>query len=216
MVEALLAGGPVMLPIGLASVAALGICLERAWTLRRHRVAPPDLVARLCAEINAAGFCSERLPGMCERSPLGRILVASLAAGGTGGGTGGAGGEAARERAKAAMTQAAPPVVHDLERYLTALGAIASATPLLGLLGTVLGMIRVFSVIVEQGAGNPAVLAGGISEALVSTAAGIGVAVPALVCHRVLVRKVDELVVTMEGEAVKLADAVFPLSAPPP
>ena len=199
MLEVLKSGGWVMLPIALASVVALGICLERAWALRRGRVAPPDLVARLRAEIAAAGLGSERLRGVCGGSPLGRILLAPLGAGGMD-----------RQRAKAEMAQAAPAVVHDLERYLTALGAIASATPLLGLLGTVLGMIRVFSVLVEQGVGNPAVLAGGISEALVSTAAGIGVAVPALVCHRALVRKVDELVVVLEGEAAKLADAVFP------
>ena len=199
MLEALKSGGWVMLPIALASVVALGICLERAWALRRGRVAPPDLVARLRAEIAAAGLDSGRLRGVCGSSPLGRILLAPLGAGGMD-----------RQRAKAEMAQAAPAVVHDLERHLTALGAIASATPLLGLLGTVLGMIRVFSVLVEQGVGNPAVLAGGISEALVSTAAGIGVAVPALVCHRALVRKVDELVVVLEGEAAKLADAVFP------
>ena len=199
MLEALKSGGWVMLPIALASVVALGICLERAWALRRGRVAPPDLVARLRAEIAAAGLGSERLREVCGSSPLGRILLAPLGTGGMD-----------RQRAKAEMAQAAPAVVHDLERYLTALGAIASATPLLGLLGTVLGMIRVFSVLVEQGVGNPAVLAGGISEALVSTAAGIGVAVPALVCHRALVRKVDELVVVLEGEAAKLADTVFP------
>ena len=101
-------------------------------------------------------------------------------------------------------------MVHDLERYLTTLGTIASISPLLGLLGTVVGMIRVFRALLAEGPGNPAALAGGISEALVTTAAGLVVAIPALIFHRYLLRKVDELVIVMEGHASALLDRVHP------
>ncbi len=99
-------------------------------------------------------------------------------------------------------------VVHELERYLNSLGTIASITPLLGLLGTVIGMIKVFSVITTQGVGDPGVLAGGISEALITTAAGLTVAIPTLMFYRYFRGRVDELVVTMEQEALKMVEAL--------
>jgi biopolymer transport protein ExbB len=111
-----------------------------------------------------------------------------------------------REVMKEAMEEAAAQVTHDLERYLTALGVIASISPLLGLLGTVVGMIEVFTALMLEGTGNASVLAGGISQALITTAAGLSVAIPAIMCHRFLQRRVDELVMTMEQEAVKLVD----------
>jgi len=95
-----------------------------------------------------------------------------------------------------------------MERFVGALGTIAAIAPLLGLLGTVIGMIKVFTALNLEGAGNAAVLAGGISEALVTTAAGLCVAIPAMIAHRFFVRRVDTLVVTMEQEAVKLVDAL--------
>ena len=99
-------------------------------------------------------------------------------------------------------------MAHELERHLNALGTIAAIAPLLGLLGTVIGMIKVFAVITAQGVGEPRILAGGISEALVTTAAGLTVAIPSLLFHRVLRRRVDELVVTMEQEALKLVGSL--------
>ena len=198
MLEILQAGGWLMLPITLASVLAVGICIERAWSLRTAEVVPLGLVERL-ADASDGKFDAVELDALCEQSSLGRILAAGLAAKGRG-----------RERMKEAMQEAAAGVVHDLERYLTTLGTIASISPLLGLLGTVVGMIRVFNALLTRGAGNPAALAGGISEALVTTAAGLVVAIPALIFHRFLLRKVDELVVAMEGQAAALLDRVHP------
>ena len=198
MLEILQAGGWLMLPITLASVLAVGICIERAWSLRTSEVAPTGLVERL-ADASDGTFDAGELTALCGQSSLGRILAAGLAAKGRG-----------RERMKEAMQEAAAGVVHGLERYLTTLGTIASISPLLGLLGTVVGMIRVFNALLTRGAGNPAALAGGISEALVTTAAGLVVAIPALIFHRFLLRKVDELVVAMEGQAAALLDRVHP------
>ena len=109
-----------------------------------------------------------------------------------------------------AMEDAAGAVVHDLERYLTTLGTIASISPLLGLLGTVIGMIRVFAALMRDQAADVTVLAGGISEALVTTAAGLTVAIPALMFHRYLLRKVDDLTVEMEHQATRFADLLHP------
>ena len=109
---------------------------------------------------------------------------------------------------KDSIEEAANQVVHELERFLGMLGTIAAIAPLLGLLGTVVGMIKVFNALNLEGGGNAAVLAGGISEALITTAAGLTVAIPAMIFHRLFVRRVDSLVITMEQEAVKLVDAL--------
>ena len=198
MLEILQAGGWLMLPITFASVAAAGICIERAWSLRTAEVVPPGLAKRLSDAACGHGEPAD-VEALCGRSGLGRILAAGLVARSRG-----------RERMKEAMQEAAAGVVHELERYLTTLGTIAAISPLLGLLGTVVGMIRVFKALLAGGAGNAAALAGGISEALVTTAAGLAVAIPALIFHRCLLRKVDELVVVMEGQAAELLDRVHP------
>ena len=109
---------------------------------------------------------------------------------------------------KEAIEEVAAQVVHEMERYLNTLGTVASITPLLGLLGTVIGMIQVFTAIRLEGTGNAAVLAGGISEALITTATGLTVAIPSLFFYRFFQRRVDELVVTMEQEAVKLVEVL--------
>jgi biopolymer transport protein ExbB len=106
------------------------------------------------------------------------------------------------------IEQAASHVIHDLERYLSTLGTIAAITPLLGLLGTVMGMIRVFSEIMAQGTGNANALAGGISEALITTAAGLCVGIPALMFYRMFLRRVESLVIDLERESIKLVDAL--------
>ena len=109
---------------------------------------------------------------------------------------------------KDSIEEAANQVIHELERYLAPLGTIAAVAPLLGLLGTVIGMIKVFSAIMLHGSGNASVLAGGISEALITTAAGLTVAIPALILHRYFERRIDSLVVVMEDQAIKLVDAL--------
>ncbi|HBO12728.1 MAG TPA: biopolymer transporter ExbB, partial [Halieaceae bacterium] len=132
-----------------------------------------------------------------ESSPLGRILAAGLANAHHG-----------REVMKDSIEEAAAHVVHELERYLNTLGTIAAIAPLLGLLGTVVGMIKVFSEIMVQGTGNASALAGGISEALITTAAGLSVAIPALAMHRFFTGRVDEIVVGLEQESIRFVDAL--------
>lgn len=132
-----------------------------------------------------------------QESPLGRIIVAGMNNSRHG-----------RDIMKESIQEEASHVVHDMERFLNPLGTIAAITPLLGLLGTVIGMIKVFTEIMIQGTGNAGVLAGGISEALLTTAAGLSVAIPALVMHRYFQRRVDSLVLTMEQESIKLVEAI--------
>jgi biopolymer transport protein ExbB len=130
-------------------------------------------------------------------SPLGRILAAGLV-----------NRKHSKEVMKESIEEVGRQVVHELERYLNSLGSIASISPLLGLLGTVIGMIKVFSVIVTTGVGDPAVLAGGISEALITTAAGLSVAIPSLFFHRYFMGAVDELVLAMEEQALRLVEVI--------
>ncbi len=197
VIEIIKAGGWLMLPIILCSVLAMAIVLERLWALRMQRVAPRALLAQLWRQIKAKELNVEGLKQIKQASALGEILVAGVSSSKYG-----------RTVMKEAIEEAASKVVHELERYLNTLGTIASITPLLGLLGTVIGMIEVFNVIMASGAGNAELLAGGISKALITTAAGLTVAIPALVFHRFLVRRVDELVVVMEQDATKLVEAL--------
>ena len=144
----------------------------------------------------------ERMQTLRSGSPLGRVLASGLAGRGLD-----------REIMKERIEEVGRQVVHELERYLNMLGTIAAVTPLLGLLGTVIGMIKVFGVITAQGVGDPGVLAGGISEALITTAAGLTVAIPSLLFYRYFRGRVDELVLTMEQEALKLVEALHGLHA---
>ena len=197
MLELVKSGGWLMVPIILCSVAAMAIIVERLWSLQRERVVPQDLVSRAWEWARTGELTEERIQALRDGSPLGRILAAGLA-----------GRHLDRELMKEYIEEIGRHVAHELERHLNALGTIAAIAPLLGLLGTVIGMIKVFAVITAQGVGEPRILAGGISEALVTTAAGLTVAIPSLLFHRVLRRRVDELVVTMEQEALKLVGAL--------
>ncbi|CEA05503.1 MotA/TolQ/ExbB proton channel [Pseudomonas saudimassiliensis] len=197
MWELISAGGWLMLPIILSSVVALAIVFERLWALRSSRVAPPNLLGQVWRWIKDGQLDAARIKSLRADSPLGEILAAGLANTRHG-----------REIMKESIQEAATKVIHELERYLNTLGTVAAITPLLGLLGTVIGMIDVFTAVMVQGTGNTAVLAGGISKALITTAAGLTVAIPALFFHRFFVRRVDELVVAMEQEATKLVEVV--------
>ena len=197
MLELVKSGGWLMVPIILCSVAAMAIIVERLWSLQRERVVPQDLAARAWEWARTGELTEERIQALRDGSPLGRTLAAGLAS-----------RHLDRELMKEYIEEIGRHVAHELERYLNALGTIAAIAPLLGLLGTVIGMIKVFAVITAQGVGEPRILAGGISEALVTTAAGLTVAIPSLLFHRVLRRRVDELVVTMEQEALKLVGAL--------
>lgn len=186
-----------MVLIVLCSIVVLAICIERLITLNPKKIAPPHLLATVWKQLKAGEMDAARLKTLKQSSPLGRILAAGL-------------GNAyhGREVMKESIQEAAQHVVHDLERYLNTLGTIAAIAPLLGLLGTVLGMIKVFAEIMAQGTGNASVLAGGISEALITTAAGLTVAIPALAMHRYFVGKIDGIVVELEQETIKLVDAL--------
>lgn len=197
VLELIQSGGWLMYPILLCSVVALAIVSERFWVLQRSRIVPKNLVAQIWLWHQNNELHSDRVRHIAEGSALGKLLAAGLL-------------NAQRERVimKENIEEAGRHVVHELERYLNTLGTIASITPLLGLLGTVIGMIKVFSVITSSGVGDPSVLAGGISEALITTAAGLSVAIPSLIFYRHLRRKVDDLVVEMEQEALKLVEVM--------
>jgi biopolymer transport protein ExbB len=197
VLELLIAGGWLMVLIVLCSIIVLSICAERLYTLNAKKIAPPHLLATVWKQLKAGEMDATRLRTLKQSSPLGRILAAGL-------------GNAyhGREVMKESIQEAAAHVVHDLERYLNTLGTIAAIAPLLGLLGTVVGMIKVFAEIMTQGTGNASALAGGISEALITTAAGLTVAIPALVMHRYFTGKIDGIVVELEQETIKLVDAL--------
>ncbi len=197
MLELLTAGGPLMVLIVLCSIVVLAICIERLYTLNPKKIAPPHLLATVWKQLKAGELDAARLKSLKQSSPLGRILAAGLSNAYHG-----------RDVMKESIQEAASHVVHDLERYLNTLGTIAAVAPLLGLLGTVLGMIQVFAEIMAQGTGNASVLAGGISEALITTAAGLTVAIPALAMHRYFTGKIDAIVVELEQETIKLVDAL--------
>ena len=197
MLELVKAGGWLMVPILLCSVIAMAIVAERFWTLQRKRITPGNLVVQVWQWAKSGNLNDDRIRALRKSSPLGRILAAGLV-----------NRDTSRAMMKESIEDVGRHVVHDLDRYLNTLGTIASITPLLGLLGTVIGMIKVFAVITTQGVGNPGILAGGISEALITTAAGLTVAIPTLMFHRYFRGHVDELVVTMEQEALKMVEAM--------
>lgn len=186
-----------MIPILLCSVIAAAICVERFWTLRAEQVAPRNLLAQVWTLIRNSEMDNKRLRELRAASPLGQILAAGISSHRKG-----------REAMKESIEEVAGHVVHEMERYLNTLGTVAAITPLLGLLGTVIGMIKVFTAIQLEGTGNAAVLAGGISEALITTAAGLTVAIPSLFFSRFFQRRVDELVISMEQEALKLVEVM--------
>lgn len=197
MYQVLSAGGWVMPFIVLCSIIALAICIERQFALNRKKIAPPHLLATVWQQLRGEGLDAQRLKSLRQGSPLGAILAAGLANRHQG-----------RDVMRESIQEAASHVIHQLERYLNTLGTVAAVTPLMGLLGTVLGMISVFTEITTYGTGNAGALAGGISEALITTAAGLAVAIPSLVMHRHYTSRIESIVVDLEREAIKLVDAI--------
>ena len=193
--EIVVAGGWVMLPIILCSIAAVAITCERLWALRVQRVCPRHLVNQVWQWVRSGHLDATRITILRNSSALGRVLAAGLA-----------NREHSREVMKEAIQEAGRHVVVELERFMNALGTIAAISPLLGLLGTVLGMMKMFNTLNTSGAGSPAMMAGGISEALITTVGGLMVAIPSLLFYRFFQRRVDELVVTMEQEAIKMVE----------
>ncbi|BAZ94194.1 biopolymer transporter ExbB [Thiohalobacter sp. COW1] len=197
MLELVKAGGWLMLPIIACSVIALAIIGERLWMLRMRRVVPRHLVAQVWTWIRDQQLDNVHIHSLRTGSPMGRVLAAGLV-----------NRHHDRDVMLEAIQDTGRHAALELERYLNSLGTIAAITPLLGLLGTVIGMIKVFSVITTQGVGDPGVLAGGISEALITTAAGLTVAIPSLMFYRYFRGKVDMLVVRMEEESMKLVEVM--------
>jgi biopolymer transport protein ExbB len=190
-------GGWLMIPIILCSMVSLAIIVERFWSLRVDKVLPKHLVATVWSAVKNGTFKTEDLKLLSKGSALGKILSAGLIH-----------RNQPRDRIKQSVEERGREVVHDLERFLDVLGTIASISPLLGLLGTVVGMISVFATITTQGVGDPGALAGGISQAMVTTAGGLSVAIVSLVFYRYFRRRIDSIVVEMEREAIRMVDVL--------
>ena len=197
MLELMKAGGLLMWPILLCSIIALAIVIERFWSLQSERITPKNLVNKVWQWAKNGQLHVKKFNDLRRESPLGRLLAAGLV-----------NMQHDREVMKESIEEVGRHVAHELERFLNTLGTIAQIAPLLGLLGTVIGMIKVFSVITTQGVGDPSILAEGISMALITTAAGLTVAIPTLMFYRYFRGKVDELVLTMEQESLKLVEVI--------
>ncbi len=195
MLELFESGGVMMWPLLLCSIIAIAIVAERFWSLQTKRISPPDLMPRIWHWLKHNQIDTNRINALQRSSPLGRILAAGLAS-----------RHATREITKENIEDVGRHVTLSLEKNLNALGTIAAITPLLGLLGTVFGMIKVFAVIMKEGVGNPETLAGGISIALITTATGLIIAIPSLIFYRYFRGKVNQLVVDMEEKAIKLVE----------
>ncbi len=197
MLEIILAGGWLMVPILLCSTLAVAIIIERFWTLRKRKVTPSGL-SSLVEDWAARRELDQRhLDQLRAESPLGRVYAVALV-----------NRKRSREAIKEAVEDTGRHVVHDLERFLNTLGTIAGISPLLGLLGTVIGMIKVFSTIMVSGVGDASVLAGGISQALITTAAGLTIAIPSYFFYRHFRGRVAEYVISMEEKALSLIDCI--------
>jgi len=197
MWEIVRAGGPLMWPIILCSIGAAAIILERLWTLQEKRVLPRELLQKIWQLVESNQINDKVIAALAQNSPLGKVLAAGLAH-----------RHRPREIMMERLQDTGRHVVHELERFLNTLGTIASIAPLLGLLGTVTGIIEAFRAIQVSGLGDPRVLTAGISQALITTAGGLVVAIPAIAGYRYLRGKVDRIVIEMEKDAIRLADAV--------
>ena len=195
MLEFLRSGGWLMLPILACSVISLAIIIERSLALRRSVVTPAGLSADIDRAIAQGQLDVDRIASLRRGSALGQVLAAGLAT-----------AQSDPGRVQEAVEDAGRHAVHGLERYLNALSTIAATTPLLGLLGTVIGMIKVFAAITTSGVGDPQVLAGGIYEALITTAAGLSIGIPSLMFHRYFRGRINELTVEIEQQALRLLD----------
>jgi biopolymer transport protein ExbB len=197
VLELIKAGGLLMWPIILCSIVTMAIIAERFWSLRESKVAPKNLVAKVWQWQKVGHLDKQRIKDLRSSSALGMILAAGLI-----------NRNHSREIMKESIEEVGRHVAHELERFLNTLGTIASISPLLGLLGTVIGMIKVFTVITSMGVGDPSILSEGISEALITTAAGLSVAIPSLMFHRYFRGRIDGLIVTMEQEALKMVEVM--------
>jgi biopolymer transport protein ExbB len=197
MLDIFLSGGWIMWPLLACSVLALAIVLERLWSLNTKKIVPEGLVQRVLHAIANRQQDSFRVQDLAQESPLGSMIAKGLQH-----------SEQGLNTMRQRMEEHGRQVMAKLERYVNALGTIAAITPLLGLLGTVIGMIQVFTVITSQGATESEALAGGIAQALITTAFGLSIAIPSLMFHRYFERKLDELSIQLEREATCLVEGL--------
>lgn len=197
MLELVKAGGWPMIPLLLLSVLALTLIVERAWSLRRSSVLPPNLGKEVRTWAGSGKLDPAHIESLRRTSPLGELLAAALDV-----------RLRPRDQIRERIEDVGRHLVHKMERYLNTLGTIAAAGPLLGLFGTVVGMIQMFLGILDHGIGDVNQLAGGIGKALVCTAAGMIVAIPALIAHRWFRGRIAEYIVAMEHEAIALLDTL--------
>ena len=197
MLELVKAGGWPMIPLLLLTVVALGIILERFWSLRRKTVLPSGLGAEVRAWAARGNLDPTHIDSLRRTSPLGALLAAALDV-----------RHRPRDQIRERIEDVGRHLVHRMERFLNSLGTIAAAGPLLGLFGTVVGMIQMFLGILDSGLGDVNQLAGGIGKALICTATGMIVAIPALMFHRYFRGRISGYIVDMEHEAIQLLDTL--------
>ena len=195
MLEFFTAGGWLMYPLLICLTIATAIVAERFWSLQTKRISPPELITQIWQWLRHKQVDENRIQALKDNSPLGQILAAGLV-----------NRNCSREITREGIEDVGRHVTVQLERNLNTLGTIAAISPLMGLLGTVIGMIKVFAVITTEGVGNPETLAGGISEALLTTAMGLMVAIPSVIFYRYFRGKISMLVVDMEEQAMKLVE----------
>jgi len=195
--EILQAGGVLIAPIMLCSVMAVAIIVERFWSLQTRKISPKNLLAQALHWQSSNQLTPEKIHALRVSSPLGRMLAAGLLS-----------RHHHRTIIKNSIEDAGRYEVHELDRYLSTLGTIAAITPLLGLLGSVVGLMEVFNSMTSQGIGDPQALGSGISKIMIATAAGLVVAIPSLTFYRYFQRRVDELAIALEQEALKLLGAL--------
>lgn len=197
MIELVKAGGWPMIPLVLLTLVAVAIIAERFWTLRRSEVLPQGLGEEVRNWAKRGNMEQQHIESLRTTSPLGELLAAALDA-----------RNLPREIIRERVEDTGRRIVHRMEKYLNTLGSIASAGPLLGLFGTVVGMIQMFLVIGDHGVGDVNQLAGGIGKALVCAATGMIVAIPALMFHRYFKGRISGYIVEMEHEAAQLLDVL--------
>ena len=189
------AGWPIYFLLAV-SIVAVALIIERFMILRQERIVPGDLLDRVLAAYQEQGVSDEMLERLAQDSPLGQVLASGLR-----------NYESSREVMKDAIEETGRAVTHELERFLTTLGTIATISPLMGLFGTVVGMIEIFGSQTPSGS-NPIELAHGISVALYNTGFGLVIAIPAMIFFRHFRGRVDGFVVEMEQQAARLVDVV--------
>ncbi|MGH1543668.1 MAG: MotA/TolQ/ExbB proton channel family protein [Arenicella sp.] len=196
MFEIFKAGGPLMWVLLLCSLIAVTIIIEKFWSLNKNSVVPAKLQSQIEELVKNKTVTPNKIEMIRQHSPLGEVLAAGISNAASG-----------RDEMKQAIEESGRHVVHRLSRYLNTLGTISSVSPLVGLLGTVIGMIKVFTAITSNGVGDPTVLSGGISQALITTATGLAIGIASLMFYRFFRGRVQELTVKLEQNALRLVDA---------